>query len=345
LRLPYALLRSALFRLPPETAHHLSLKSLDLLSGLGGGGLIARPPVSDPVQLMGLRFPNRVGLSAGLDKDGDHIRGLAALGFGFLEIGTTTPRPQPGNPLPRMFRIPQAGALINRMGFNNKGVDYLCERVRETAFDGVLGINIGKNRDTPVEKAADDYLHCLDKVYSLASYVTLNLSSPNTPGLRDLQFGKPLETLLAVLKERQQRLADQYGRYVPLLLKIAPDMANDDLVAVCDAVRRFGIDGMIATNTTISREAVRGLEHAEEAGGLSGAPLTTRADEVMRLLSAQVAGELPLIGVGGLMTGEDAARRIACGASLVQFYTGFIYAGPSLVFDAASAIKNAGKPA
>lgn len=338
MKIPYAPMRDILFQFPPETSHGLSLSAIDLVAKANLSKLVADPPVEDPFECLGIRFLNRVGLAAGLDKDGDHIEGLAALGFGFLEIGTTTPRPQPGNPKPRMFRLRAADAIINRMGFNNKGVDYLCDRVRESSYRGVLGINIGKNKDTPAEKAADDYLPCLDRVYPLASYVTVNLSSPNTPGLRDLQFGEPLEQLLGALKERQAQLADKHGRYVPMLLKIAPDMADADLLQVCDVVRQHRIDALIATNTTIAREAVVGMRHSEEAGGLSGAPLTWRSNEVVRLLSERVAGELPLIGVGGIMNGADAKERISSGADLVQIYTGFIYAGPALINDAAAAI-------
>ncbi len=337
----YALLRPVLLRLPGEFAHDLTLAGLDALQRLGLTRLAAGRTVADPCELMGLRFPNAVGLAAGLDKNGDHIRALAALGFGFLEIGTVTPRPQPGNPAPRMFRLPAARGLINRMGFNNRGVDYLCERVREAAWDGVLGINIGKNRDTPAERAVDDYRLCLEKVYPLASYVTVNLSSPNTPGLRDLQFGEPLRGLLAALLETRERLRDRHGRQVPLLVKIAPDLAPEDLDGIADAVRRARVDGLIATNTTLSREHVEGLRHADEAGGLSGAPLTARAEAVTRHLAERLAGELPLIGVGGIMCADDAVRRIAAGADLVQLYTGLVYQGPGLAGEAAAAIAAA----
>jgi len=340
-KLPYAPLRTLLFTLPGEPAHDLSLRSLDLLHRCRLSALLSAEVPERPVEAMGLRFPNPVGLAAGLDKDGEHIDALAALGFGFIEIGTVTPRPQPGNPRPRLFRLPRARALINRMGFNNRGVDYLCERVRQCSYRGVLGINIGKNKDTPAERAADDYLHCLDAVYPLASYVTVNLSSPNTPGLRDLQFGEPLEALLGALKARQARLAERHGRYVPLAIKIAPDMATEDLQGVADTARRHRMDGLIATNTTISREGVEGLRHAEEAGGLSGAPLTRRANAVMRALADRLQGEMPLIGVGGIMCAEDAAERIRAGASLVQIYTGFIYRGPALVGESAAAIADA----
>jgi dihydroorotate dehydrogenase len=296
---------------------------------------------------MGIAFPNPVGIAAGLDKNGDYIDALAALGFGFVEIGTITPRPQPGNPQPRLFRLPAANAIINRMGFNNHGVDHLVERVRASKLfkqqSGVLGINIGKNKDTPAENAVDDYLICMRKVYALAHYITVNLSSPNTPGLRDLQFGEPLRQLLGRLKEEQQKLAAQVGRVVPLAVKIAPDMVGDDVGNVAAALREFEIDGVIATNTTIARDAVAHLPHGSEAGGLSGAPLTQKSTAVIRELARELDGSLPIIGVGGVMTGADAAAKIAAGAALVQIYTGFIYRGPALIGDAVRAIKQAAR--
>jgi dihydroorotate dehydrogenase len=293
---------------------------------------------------MGIDFPNPVGLAAGLDKNGDYIEGLAARGFGFIEIGTITPRPQPGNPQPRLFRLPQASAIINRMGFNNKGVDYLIDRVKAAQpflqkNNIVLGINIGKNKDTPAENAVDDYLICMRKAYRYASYITVNLSSPNTPGLRDLQFGEPLKQLLARLKQEQQLLAVQYGRYVPLAVKIAPDMAIDDIREVAAALIDNQLDGVIATNTTIARDAVKDLPHGNEAGGLSGAPLTKKSTEVIRSLAQELNGKLPIIGVGGIMSGADATEKFAAGAKLVQVYTGFIYRGPALVGEAVSAVR------
>jgi len=272
----YRLLRKALFSLPTEMSHHLSLDALQLAAKLHVNGLIARAVPDLPTTVMGIRFPNPVGLAAGLDKNGDYIEGLVALGFGFIEIGTVTPRPQPGNPQPRLFRLPQANAIINRMGFNNRGVDYLVgnvERARDflDRNNVVLGINIGKNKDTPAENAVDDYLICMRKVYAQAAYITVNLSSPNTPGLRDLQFGEPLKRLLERLKQEQHLLATQYGRYVPITVKIAPDMAPDDIRDVAAALIQFEIDGVIATNTTIARDAVKNLPHGNEAGGLSGA--------------------------------------------------------------------------
>jgi len=288
---------------------------------------------------MGLDFPNPVGLAAGLDKDGECIKAWEALGFGFIEVGTVTPRPQAGNPKPRMFRLPPAQALINRMGFNNRGVDFLVEQVRRTRFKGVLGINIGKNADTPVERASDDYLIGLRKVYPWASYIAVNISSPNTPGLRDLQYGEALDRLLAALKEEQQRLADVHGRYVPLAIKIAPDLADVDVRTVGQALLRHGMDAVIATNTTFSRAGVESLPHAQEAGGLSGAPLMARSTEVVVRLADVLEGRLPIIAVGGILSGADAAAKIAAGASLVQLYTGFIYRGPELIREAVQALK------
>ncbi len=335
----YPVLRSLLFKLDPETAHDWTLTLMGAaprqpLRWLGAGCV---PAV--PCRVMGLDFPNPVGLAAGLDKNGECINAWSALGFGFVEIGTVTPRPQPGNPKPRLFRLPQAQALINRMGFNNKGVDYLVDRVRQARFQGVLGINIGKNADTPVERATEDYLICLRKVYAWASYVTVNISSPNTVGLRDLQYGAALEQLLSSLKTEQGRLAAEFGRYVPLVVKIAPDLGDADLPAVGQALRQHGIDGVIATNTTFSRAGVEGLAHAEQAGGLSGAPLLERSTAVVRQLAAILEGQVPIIAAGGIMSGADAAAKLAAGASLVQIYTGFIYRGPPLVREVVQALR------
>jgi len=324
----YSLARPFLFALDPETAHELTLSTLhNLGSWLPGCSRVE----GQPVEVMGIRFPNAVGLAAGLDKNGEAIDGLAAFGFGFLEIGTVTPRPQPGNPKPRMFRIPAKKAIINRMGFNNHGVDNLLSRVKSSKYRGVLGINIGKNFDTPIEKAADDYLICLDKVYAHASYVTVNISSPNTKNLRQLQGESELDDLLSQLKARQTRLADQHGRYVPMTLKIAPDMDEAQITNIADALRRHRIDGVIATNTTIGREGVEGQAHATEAGGLSGAPVREKSNRVIATLAQKLAGELPIIGVGGITEAAHAAEKIKAGASLVQLYTGFIYGGPELV--------------
>lgn len=334
----FVLLRRLLFCLPPETSHHLALAALKLLGSVGLSRLAAPSTPDQPVEVMGLRFPNPVGLAAGLDKNGEYIDSLAALGFGFVEVGTVTPKPQPGNPKPRLFRLPAVNGIINRMGFNNKGVDYLADQVTRARFDGILGINIGKNKDTPAENAVDDYLICMRKVYPLASYITVNLSSPNTPGLRDLQFGEPLEQLLKTLKEEQSVLADRYGRYVPLAVKIAPDMVEEDIQCVAGALRRHKLDGVIATNTTIDRETVKALPHGGEAGGLSGGPLTEKSTAVIRELARSLEGEVPVIGVGGILTGEDAAEKIQAGAALVQIYSGFIYTGPALIRDASRAI-------
>tara|TARA_R110001599_G_scaffold5930_3_gene29366 strand:- start:15430 stop:16311 length:882 start_codon:yes stop_codon:yes gene_type:complete len=287
---------------------------------------------------MGIEFPNPVGLAAGLDKDAKHINGLAALGFGFIEVGTVTPLAQPGNPQPRLFRLPEAEAIINRMGFNNLGLAHLLEQVKASGFDGVLGINIGKNKDTPPERAVDDYLIGLRGVYPHASYITVNLSSPNTPGLRDLQFGQPLIDLLAALKKEQLLLAESHGKYVPMAVKIAPDMAEDDIRNVAEVFVEQGIDGVIATNTTIARDAVAGLPHGAEVGGLSGAPVRDSSTQVIRILADALQGRLPIIGVGGISDGASAAEKIAAGASLVQVYTGFIYRGPALIAEAAAAI-------
>lgn len=290
---------------------------------------------------MGIDFPNGVGLAAGLDKNGAYIDALAALGFGFIEIGTITPRPQPGNPTPRLFRLPEAQAIINRMGFNNDGVAQLIANVRAARFKGVLGINIGKNFDTPIERAADDYLSCLDAVYPYASYVTVNISSPNTQNLRSLQAGDALSDLLKQLKHAQTRLAQQHGRYVPLAVKIAPDLDDAQIADIARLLREHRIDGVIATNTTLSRDAVAHLPHGAETGGLSGAPVRLAANRVIRQLAQALAGELPIIGVGGILNGAHAREKIAAGASLVQVYSGLIYHGPALVGDCVRSLTDA----
>lgn len=333
----YPLARQLLFRLDPETSHHVALRGISLAERLGLLALLPRVPES-PVEVMGLRFPNPVGLAAGLDKNGDHIDGLAALGFGFIEIGTVTPRPQPGNPQPRLFRLPEAGAIINRMGFNNLGVEHLVAQVQRCRYRGVLGINIGKNFDTPLEQAADDYLHCLERVYPHASYVTVNISSPNTKGLRNLQSGDALAALLEPLKNRQAQLASQHGRYVPLAVKIAPDLEPADVEVVAEQLLRFEIDAVIATNTTLGRAGVEHLPHGAEAGGLSGAPVRAASTRVLRDITAALQGRLTVIGVGGISDGASAVEKTRAGADLVQVYTGFIYRGPQLVRDAVAAI-------
>ncbi len=336
----YRLFRTVLFRLDPETAHHLTLTGLKGSYSLGLSGLIASRPPDDPCTVMGLSFANPVGLAAGLDKNGDCIDGLAALGFGFIEIGTVTPLPQPGNPKPRLFRLPETCAIINRMGFNNEGVDRLVENVKHADYRGILGINIGKNASTPIESAAADYLVCLRKVYAHAGYVAVNISSPNTKNLRQLQGEDALDDLLAQLKSEQQKLADQHGKYVPIALKIAPDIETAQVVQIAHLLMRHRIDGVIATNTTLSRTGVEQLTDGEQSGGLSGAPLRDRSSIVIRQLAAELQGALPVIGVGGVMSGADAAEKIAAGAALVQIYSGLIYRGPGLIAESCAAIRN-----
>ena len=323
----YRLARPLLFSLSAEQAHDLTL---DLLRRGAGRAWPARVPAR-PVTVMGLSFPNPVGLAAGLDKNGDCIDGLAELGFGFLEVGTVTPRPQPGNPKPRLFRLPEADAIINRMGFNNHGVDALVANVRASRYQGVLGINIGKNKDTPVENAVDDYLHCQQKVHALASYLVVNVSSPNTPGLRSLQHGEALDALLGTLREAQTRLDQQNGKRVPLVIKIAPDNSEDELAAMAEAFVRHGIDGVCVGNTTLERPGVERLRHGGETGGLSGAPLRPIADRALATMVRALDGRLPIIGVGGIQSGDDAREKRRLGAELVQVYSGLIYRGPGLV--------------
>ncbi|BBJ00235.1 dihydroorotate dehydrogenase (quinone) [Ferrigenium kumadai] len=336
---PYNLLRPALFALDAETAHHLTLNTLNAAHRLGLLPLAARRPADDPRTVMGLTFPNPVGLAAGLDKNGECIDALAALGFGFIEIGTITPLSQPGNPKPRMFRLPEAQGVINRMGFNNDGVDALIANVQRANFKGILGINIGKNAVTPIEKAADDYLICLRKVYIHASYVTVNISSPNTKNLRQLQGGDELDALLAQLKAEQEKLAQQHGRYVPLAVKIAPDLDGEQIKQIAALLTKHRIDGVIATNTTLSREGVENLPHGNETGGLSGAPVRDRSTAVIRALAAELKGALPIIGVGGILNGADAVEKMQAGASLVQVYSGLVYRGTDLVAECAEAIR------
>lgn len=329
----YPLLRPALFALEPETAHAVTLAFLNYGHQLGLTKLLY--PVTDgtPVTVMGLTFKNRLGLAAGLDKNGDYIDALAGLGFGFIEIGTVTPRPQAGNPKPRLFRLPEQQAIINRMGFNNLGVEHLLKQVQLTNYKGILGINIGKNFDTPIENAAQDYLIGLRKSYPHASYITINISSPNTKNLRQLQQAEEMKTLLAALKQEQQELATQYNKYVPLVVKIAPDLATEEMVAIAQLLVEFGIDGVIATNTTLDRSLVSDNVFANEAGGLSGAPLREKATAVVKVLASELNGKLPIIAAGGVFSAADAQEKLAVGASLVQIYSGLIYQGPQLVSD------------
>jgi len=326
----YPLLRPLLFGLAPETAHNITLQSLKVAPPLVAW-LNGRLPTRAPQTIMGLEFPNCVGLAAGLDKNADCIDGLGALGFGFVEVGTVTPRPQPGNSKPRMFRLPQAKALINRMGFNNQGVEYLLNNVEKRHFKGILGINIGKNFDTPLEKANEDYLIGLRKTYMAADYITVNISSPNTPGLRQLQHGDYLATMLSVLKEEQDKLHTQYQRYVPLAVKIAPDVSSEELAMMSKQFLHYKIDAVIATNTTSARDQVNGLPYSNEAGGLSGAPLTKKSTETVRQLVEMTEGQLPIIAAGGIMSAADAQAKLNAGACLIQLYTGLIYRGPALV--------------
>ncbi|WDE07651.1 quinone-dependent dihydroorotate dehydrogenase [Thalassomonas viridans] len=329
----YPAIRKLLFKFDPETIHEFTIKSLKSTGATPLNNFYKQTVADKPVEVMGLKFPNPVGLAAGLDKNGECIRAFDAMGFGFVEIGTVTPRPQPGNDKPRIFRLEQANAIINRMGFNNKGVDYLVDQVRKANFNGVLGINIGKNKDTPEEKAKDDYLFCMRKVYQHASYITINISSPNTPGLRSLQYGEALDELLSALKAEQKALAEQHGKYVPVAVKIAPDLTEEEIASIAGSLIKNNIDGVIATNTTLARDQVSHLEHGDEQGGLSGAPVKDKSTEVIAELAKVLDGKLPIIGVGGIASGADAAEKIRAGASLVQVYTGFIYQGPELIKD------------
>ena len=336
----YSVARPFLFCLDAERAHDLALVSIEAAYRTGLNPLLAAKPPALPTRAFGIDFPNPVGLAAGLDKNGAYVDALAALGFGFVEIGTTTPRAQTGNPRPRMFRLPAQQAVINRLGFNNGGVDALVRNVERARFGGVLGINIGKNKDTPNENAVDDYLFCLERVYARASYVTVNISSPNTQGLRDLQEEETLRRFIGTLRERQEQLAAQHGARKPMLLKIAPDLSEPELDAIAEVVVAARVDGLICTNTTIDRTAISMSAHASEAGGLSGKPLLARSTAVLAGMSRRLAGRLPLIGVGGIVEGGDAAAKIAHGASLVQFYTGMIYRGPALIAESVAAIRD-----
>jgi dihydroorotate dehydrogenase len=335
----YALARPLLFCLDAERAHDVALASIEAAYRMGLNPLLAAKTKPLPVDVFGLHFDNPVGLAAGLDKNGAHVDALAALGFGFIEVGTTTPRAQSGNPKPRMFRLSEHEAVINRLGFNNGGVDALVSNVERARFPGVLGINIGKNKDTPNERAIDDYLFCLERVHARASYVTVNISSPNTQGLRDLQEEETLKRFIGTLREAQERLGAKSGARKPMLLKIAPDLGESELDSMAEVLRAAKIDGVICTNTTIDRTAVAGHHHAGEAGGLSGKPVFVKSTAVLHGMSQRLGAKIPLIGVGGIASGADAVAKLDAGASLVQFYTSMIYRGPALISDCVEAIR------
>jgi dihydroorotate dehydrogenase len=333
----YRALRPLLFRLEPEVAHRIVLTSAKLLTRLK-----AIPELGTstrPISAMGLAFPNPVGLAAGLDKNGEYLDALGKLGFGFIEIGTITPRPQAGNPRPRLFRLARSQALINRMGFNNDGVERLLENVGRSNYRGILGVNIGKNSDTPIERAAEDYAYCMDKVYARASYIVVNVSSPNTRGLRQLQGARELDSLLARLSRERERLASLYSKRIPLAVKIAPDLDFEDVQEIAALLLAHGVEGVIATNTTVSRHGVERLPHGDEAGGLSGAPLRSRSTAIVRQLAAELRGRVTVIGVGGIMSAADATEKFDAGANLVQLYTGLVYRGPQLIQEISSALE------
>ena len=338
----YPLLRPLLFRLDPESAHNLTLTGLRHLHAVGLLKPFLPAVAAASRRVMGLDFPNPLGLAAGLDKNGEAIDALGAFGFGFLELGAVTPRPQPGNPKPRLFRLPQARAIINRMGFNNLGVDHLLRQLAVSRFSGIVGVNLGKNADTPIERAADDYLLLLDKLYGKVDFVTVNISSPNTKNLRALQGGDELDALLTAIKARQQSLTDRHGKYMPIAVKIAPDLTTAQMADMAALFRRHRIDALIATNTTLARAGVDHLAHGQEIGGLSGAPLKARSTQVIQAFRAALAGELPIIGAGGILSGDDAREKLAAGADLLQIYTGLIYRGPELVRECVEAAASPG---
>ena len=336
----YGLARPLFFSLDAERAHALGLHAMEAAYRSGLNPLLSTRPEPLPTKVFGLTFPNPVGLAAGLDKNGAHVDALLALGFGFVEVGTVTPRPQPGNPKPRMFRLPGHQAVINRLGFNNDGVDALVRNVgRARRKDGLLGINIGKNKDTPNESAEDDYLHCLERVYPLADYITVNISSPNTVGLRELQEEQSLRRLVGTLREAQEKLGAQHGKRVPMLVKVSPDLRDSDIEAAARVLADLQVDGVIATNTTTSRINIKGARHADEAGGLSGKPLMGQSTMVLRMMRTRMPESIPLIGVGGILSGADAVTKMAAGASLVQCYTGLVYRGPKLITECVDAIR------
>jgi dihydroorotate dehydrogenase len=329
----YPFIKPLLFQFDPEKVHYLTLKSLKVAHNLGLDNLLNPKMISQPVTVMGLEFQNPVGLAAGLDKNGDYIDALAALGFGFVEIGTVTPRPQPGNLKPRLFRLASHQAIITRMGFNNEGVDYLLQQVAASKYKGILGINIGKNFDTPIEQATEDYLISLRKAYLVASYITINISSPNTKNLRQLQQGDEIKKLLSALKEEQQRLYAEHNKYTPIVVKIAPDLSDNEIQHIAELLLEYAIDGVIATNTTIERSAVQGHKFADETGGLSGTPVKQKSTYVVSHLVQELKGEIPIIAAGGIMNYSDAQEKLDAGASLVQVYSGLIYQGPQLVHE------------
>jgi dihydroorotate dehydrogenase len=335
----YSAIRKVFFKFDAEAIHELTIKGFKA-TGASPLNLLYKQTIENkPVEVMGINFPNPVGLAAGLDKNGECIKAFEALGFGFVEVGTVTPRPQPGNDRPRIFRLPEANAIINRMGFNNKGVDYLVDQVIKAKYHGVLGINIGKNKDTPDENAKDDYIHCMRKVYDYATYIAVNISSPNTPGLRSLQYGDALNELLSALKAEQTALAEQYGKYVPVAVKIAPDLNAEEIKSIAECLIANNIDGVIATNTTLARDKVSHLPFGNEQGGLSGAPVKEKSTEVIQLLAKALDNKLPIIGVGGIASGADAQEKFSAGAKLVQVYTGFIYQGPELIKEIVQTLK------
>lgn len=334
----YPLFKALAFRFNPELVHELTLKGLRLTTRTGHPHFLAGPVPDKPVEVMGLRFPNPVGLAAGMDKNGDCIDGFGSLGFGFLELGTVTPRPQPGNPKPRLFRLPEHQAIINRMGFNNHGVDRLVQQVMRSRYDGVIGINIGKNFDTPIERAHEDYVTCLEAVYNMADYITINISSPNTTNLRELQKGDAFSGLLDAVARAKLQLEDRFQKQVPIAVKIAPDVTEEQLDAMVEALLEYRMDAVVATNTTLDRTVVEGHKLAHETGGLSGAPVRQRSTDVIRGLHKRLQGRLPIIGVGGIFSAADAKEKLDAGASLVQIYSGLIYKGPRLVRDIVKAL-------
>jgi dihydroorotate dehydrogenase len=338
----YRLAQPLLFAFDAERAHDLGLKAIELAYRSGMNPLLATRPKPLPTRVFGIDFPNPVGLAAGLDKNAAHIDALGSLGFGFIEVGTITPRPQAGNPKPRMFRLPDRQAVINRLGFNNRGVDALVRNIECSRFQGVLGINIGRNKDTPNERAVDDYLTCLQRVYPLATYVTINISSPNTEGLRDLQEERALARFIGTLGEARERLAGTHGKRKPMLLKIAPDLTQFEMDGIAEVLLASAIDGLICTNTTIDRHVIAGHALANEAGGLSGRPLMARSTEVLREMHQRLGQRVPIIGVGGILGGSDAATKFDAGAQLVQFYSGMIYRGPELIGECVEALRSRG---